>query len=129
LGDDGFGLPQYVTTTYDHFGWERKRTVVYNCHIYLTALRAAKAMATDLVGDGATANATAAALATATAALPRELWNATTRSFRATSDGDQTFTDSLYGQMLSHHKCVRACCGCCCCCCCCCCCSCCSCSC
>ena len=43
---DGFGLPQYVTTTYDHFGWEKQRTVVYYCHIYLTALRAARAMAT-----------------------------------------------------------------------------------
>lgn len=35
-GDDGFGLPQKLATTYDHFGFHTRKTVVYNCHIYLT---------------------------------------------------------------------------------------------
>jgi len=31
-----------LQTTYDHFGWDHQPAVVYNAHIYLTALEAAK---------------------------------------------------------------------------------------
>merc|ERR1712060_400240 len=50
-----FGLPQKVTTTYDHFHWENYQTVVYNCHIYLTSLEAVRRMALVL-GDSDTAS-------------------------------------------------------------------------
>ena len=103
MGSDGYGLPQYLWTTYDHFGWQKQRAVVYNAHIYLTALRATGIMARAM-GDDAVANSTDHAIAVCDGALTRELWNATTKSFRATTGGNQTFTDSLYGQMLSHHN-------------------------
>ena len=47
-----YGLPQKITTTYDHFGFERHQAVTYNAHIYLTALNAAKVLATT-AGDEA----------------------------------------------------------------------------
>ena len=103
MGSDGYGLPQYLWTTYDHFGWQKQRAVVYNAHIYLTALRATGIMARAM-GDDAVAVSTDDAIAVCDGALTRELWNTTTKSFRATTGGDQTFTDSLYGQMLSHHN-------------------------
>ena len=36
---DGYNLPQKLQTTYDHFGWDKQRAVVYNAHIYLTSLQ------------------------------------------------------------------------------------------
>lgn len=29
MGSDGFGLPQYLETTYDHFSWHKRRAVAY----------------------------------------------------------------------------------------------------
>ena len=104
LGSDNYGLPQKVTTTYDHFGWQNSRSVVYNAHIYLTCLQAARAMAVGLANDAATVKSIDNALSIAEAALPKVFWSDVTQSFRATAEGNQTFTDSLYGQMLAHHN-------------------------
>ena len=103
-----YGLPQHLTTTYDHFGFEKHRAVSYNAHIYLTALQAARRLAM-VVGDAATLQAVEAALALSTQAIVDDrLWNASDRFFRChTADGgegdNQIFTDTLYGQMLHHH--------------------------
>jgi hypothetical protein len=32
-GADGFGLPQKLQTTYDHFGFQNRKTAVYNCAV------------------------------------------------------------------------------------------------
>merc|ERR1712113_407261 len=104
-----FGLPQKVTTTYDHFGWENRQTVVYNCHIYLTSLEAVRRMAVAL-GDSDTASKAAEAFEHGQAKLTQPksaggpLWNETFGFFTAHSETpSQLFTDSLYGQMLAHH--------------------------
>jgi hypothetical protein len=85
--EGSFGLPQKLTTTYDHFGWEKKHSVVYNAHIYLTALQAAIALA-DAMGDAATSQAASKALAAGQAAVvdPANFWNETHHFFRATDD-------------------------------------------
>lgn len=108
MGNDTYGLPQRLQTTYDHFGFDTRRTVVYNGHIYLAALTAAERMA-SLVGDGETASSVRAALALAQARLTTPtsnggpLWNGTKKFWHAHSEtSTQIFTDSLYGQMLSH---------------------------
>ena len=110
-GTDGYALPQHLTNTYDHFGFERRRTVAYNAFIYLAALRAARALAAHL-GDAPTAELARSALAAASAAIidPARLWNATGRFFRAHADdapdpasANQIMTDTLYGEMLAHH--------------------------
>lgn len=111
-GTDGYGLPQYLTNTYDHthrrtnlphaclcvihdlprmrarrydhFFFERRRAVAYNAHIYVTALQAARRIALALHDTPATIEI-AAALELSRAALvdPSRLWNATGRFFRA----------------------------------------------
>ena len=129
-GTDGYGLPQYLTNTYDHFQFERRRAVAYNAHIYLAALQAAKRLAAA-TGDAALAKEVSAALSLSRKAVvdPARLWNSTGRFFRAktpashgeapavdgsdeseahtddeaTDDTNQIFTDTLYGQMLHHH--------------------------
>ena len=40
-----------MTTTYDHFGFERHQAVAYNAHIYLTALTAGLKLAEVAVKD------------------------------------------------------------------------------
>ena len=101
-----YNLPQRLQTTYDHFGFDRQRAVVYNAHIYLAAMQAAAALA-EHFNDVATLAAVANATAHTKMALvdPAKLWNSTSSFFRATdaAGGNQIFTDSLYGQMLSHH--------------------------
>lgn len=135
-----YGLPQRITTTYDHFGFERHQVkycspahsvsllgpspdlvfghtiayrnvwcaaqaVTYNAHIYLTALKAAKALA-EAVDDTATLAEIEKSYEISQAAIVDDrLWNATSKFFRChTKDGgegdNQIFTDSLYGQML-----------------------------
>ena len=85
-----YGLPQHLTTTYDHFGFEKHRAVSYNAHIYLTALQAARQLAM-VVGDAATLQAVEAALALSTQAIVDDrLWNASDRFFRChTADGGE----------------------------------------
>lgn len=112
--EPNYGLPQYVTTTYDHFGFEKHRTVAYNAHIYLTALTAAKALAAA-VGDTATLAMAEDALVRSTVGVVDDrLWNSTSRFFRChtcppdsgetcPNGANQVFTDTLYGQMLAHH--------------------------
>eukprot|EP01051_Picozoa_sp_SAG22_P001826 SAG22_NODE_75_length_22256_cov_45.062960_13_plen_232_part_00 len=95
-----YGLPQHITTTYDHFGFERHRAVTYNAHIYLTALNAAKALAA-VVGDTETLAAVEKSYKFSQAGLvDARLWNDTHKFFRChTADGtdgdNQIFTDSL----------------------------------
>ena len=110
-GTDGYALPQHLTNTYDHFGFERRRAVAYNAFIYLAALRAAAALA-DHLGDTPAATLATSALAASTAAVvdPARLWNASGRFFRAHADdtpnplnADQIMTDTLYGEMLAFH--------------------------
>lgn len=104
LGNAGdFGLPQFVETTYDHFGWHKQHSVVYNAHIYLATLQAVQRLAKGL-GDGASAEKAARAYEVGLAAVQREFWNASSKFFRATAGQNQVFTDSLYGQMLAHHN-------------------------
>ena len=101
-----YNLPQRLQTTYDHFGFDRQRAVVYNAHIYLAAMQAASALA-EHFDDATTLAAVANATAHTKVALmdPVKLWNSTSNFFRATdaAGANQIFTDSLYGQMLSHH--------------------------
>jgi len=104
-----YSLPQYLATTYDHFGFKHRQTVVYNCHVYLTALKAVENMA-NILSQPATAAIASKALTAGKAKLemPAEkggpLWNETMKYFLAHSETNtQVFTDSLYGQMLSHH--------------------------
>jgi len=103
------GLPQHLETTYDHFGFGRRPLVAYNAHVYLTALRAASAMA-DLMGDGGTSLETRAAFELGAKQLMKPtsegggLWNGSKQYWHAHSEtSSQVFTDTLYGQMLSHH--------------------------
>ena len=105
-----YGLPQKLSTTYDHFGFHTHTTVAYNGHIYLTALAAVEAMATEVMQDTATATACATASALAKAQLIKPtsaggpLWDADKKFWHAHSDTKtQIFTDTLYGQMLAHH--------------------------
>lgn len=105
-----YGLPQRLATTYDHFGFHTHTTVTYNAHIYLTALAAVEAMATDVMQDTATVTACAKASALAKAKLiaPTSaggpLWDGDKKFWHAHSDtATQIFTDTLYGQMLAHH--------------------------
>ena len=74
---DGYNLPQYLTTTYDHFGWERQRGVVYNAHIYLVSLRAGQELA-KAAADAETEARARVAIALAQAAVVSEdvFWNA-----------------------------------------------------
>lgn len=102
-GIEGFGIPQKVQTTYDHFGWDGRRAVAYNAHIYLTALKAVEKMAEQL-GDRDVEQRCIQMVQAAMVALPRELWNSTYGFFRAHNEGNQIFTDTLYGQMLAHHN-------------------------
>ena len=104
-GTDGYSLPQHLTNTYDHFGFERRRAVAYNAFIYLAALRAAAALA-DHLGDTPAATLAKTALAASTAAVvdPARLWNASGRFFRAHADDspnpldvNQIMTDTLCG--------------------------------
>ena len=103
-----YGLPQKITTTYDHFGFERHQSVTYNAHIYLTALNAAKVLATTAGDEASLAEIEKAFELTQKSIVDERLWNDTAKFFRChTKDGtegdNQIFTDSLYGQMLSHH--------------------------
>ena len=107
--EQGRGLPQFLQTTYDHFGFDKRPMVVYNAHIYLTALYAVGAMA-DVLGDANMSTWVAAAGKAGAAKLTRAaedggpLWNKTKAFFLAHSETNtQVFTDTLYGQMLSHH--------------------------
>ena len=80
----------------------------YNAFIYLTALHAARILS-EVMGDNSTLAAVDSAYALSSKGVVDDrLWNATSKFFRChTKDGDegdnQIFTDSLYGQMLSHH--------------------------
>lgn len=83
--------------------------VAYNAHVYLVALRAVIAMA-ELLNDAATAKAARSAFELGAAQLVKPtseggpLWNSSRNYFHAHSDNStQIFTDTLYGQMLSHH--------------------------
>jgi len=105
----GHGLPQFLSNTYDHFGFEHRRFAAYNAHIYLTALRAATELA-DLVGDVNVSQQARDALELGASRLlqPREahgwLWNESAAYWHAHSETDsQIMTDTLFGQMLSHH--------------------------
>lgn len=105
----GVGLPQYLQTTYDHFGFDRRQVVAYNAHIYLTALRAVQAMAT-VVGDqrvlGASRDAYELGQRQLVAPISAGglLWNSSKAFWHAHSEtSSQVFTDTLYGQMLGHH--------------------------
>eukprot|EP00038_Savillea_parva_P009621 m.184763 g.184763 ORF g.184763 m.184763 type:complete len:1027 (+) comp16225_c0_seq1:84-3164(+) len=110
IGNAGnFSLPQYLQTTYDHFGFNRRQTVVYNCHVYLTALEAVRRMAVA-IGDDTTATMVQKAISAARIKLLTPtaeggpLWNESVGFFVAHSETQtQVFTDSLYGQMLAHH--------------------------
>ena len=84
-----FGLPQYLTNTYDHFHFERHRAVAYNAHVYLTALEAATRLALA-VGDHAThAKASSALELSSTAVLdPDKLWNRSHGFWRAHTASD-----------------------------------------
>ena len=86
-GDDDFGLPQYLTNTYDHFGSEGHRAVAYNAFIYMSAMRACSSLAVAM-GDAVIAAACNAALASASEAIvdPTLLWNTTHGFFRAHTD-------------------------------------------
>ena len=95
------GLPRYLQTTYDHFGFDKRETVAYNAFVYMAALSAANEMAAYL-RDNSTAQATAAALTRARSAVVSILWNTTDSYFRAYDGGNAVFTDSLYGLMVSH---------------------------
>merc|ERR1711924_246387 len=88
-----FGLPQFLTTTYDHFGFERHRAVVYNAHIYLTALQAAEKLA-EAVDDHAVVTKAQAAMARGQQAIVDDtlLWNSTSKFFRChTSEAWRTY--------------------------------------
>lgn len=106
-----FTLPQYLQTTYDHFGFNSRKTVVYNCHIYLTALKAVEQMA-SVIGDTETAATALAAfeagqktLLTPTSA-GGPLWNESNGFFLAHSETQtQVFTDSLYGAQFARLNC------------------------
>eukprot|EP00912_Choanoflagellata_sp_UC4_P002296 UC4_evm1s1444 len=108
LNAGDLGLPQKLATTYDHFGFYRRTTVVYNAHIYLTSLEAARKMA-DILGDFTVYEKVSKAISKGQAKLvePKPsgpLWNSSIGFFTAHSETTtQVFTDSLYGQMLSHH--------------------------
>ena len=95
------GLPRYLETTYDHFGFGGHESVVYNAAIFLAAMGHAAEMALALGEDGV-AEAAAAALTRANAAMTSVLWNSTLGYYRAFNGGDAIFTDSLYGLMISH---------------------------
>ena len=83
----GYGLPQYLTTTYDHFGFERHQAVAYNAHVYLTALAAGVKLA-EAVADSATAATVSKSIAIAQSAVVDEakLWNSTDKFFRCHTD-------------------------------------------
>jgi len=109
MGNDTYGLPQKLSTTYDHFGFSKRRTVAYNGHVYLTALGAVERMAAVL-GDSATAASAAKALQLGQKRLTTPtseggpLWDGAKKFWHAHSETPtQIFTDSLYGQMLGHH--------------------------
>ena len=95
------GLPRFLETTYDHFGFGGRETVAYNAFIFLLAMSHAGEMAAA-VGDAGTAAAAAAALARAQTAATDILFNDTLGYFRAFNGGDAIFTDTLYGLMLAH---------------------------
>eukprot|EP00656_Telonema_subtile_P019767 TRINITY_DN20977_c0_g1_i1.p1 TRINITY_DN20977_c0_g1~~TRINITY_DN20977_c0_g1_i1.p1 ORF type:complete len:1000 (+),score=124.94 TRINITY_DN20977_c0_g1_i1:180-3179(+) len=102
------GLPRLVETTYDHFGFGKRQAVAYNAHVYLTAMSAFQRMSVMMKDSNSTQMAESA-LTIARAALvkPKEsgglLWNQTSKFFTAHSEtSTQIFTDTLYGQMLSH---------------------------
>ena len=87
-GEGGYGLPQFLTNTYDHFGFEHHRAVAYNAHVYLAAVRAAKELASAL-NDTAMHDEATAALGLSTAAIvdPQRLWNETHGYFRSHTTG------------------------------------------
>ena len=95
------GLPRYLETTYDHFGFGGHESVVYNAAIFLAAMGYAAEMASALGEDGV-AEAAAAALSRANAAMTIVLWNSTLGYYRAFNGGDAIFTDSLYGLMIAY---------------------------
>ena len=95
------GLPRFLETTYDHFGFGSRESVVYNAMIFLASMSYAAEMAAAMGEDGVAA-AAAAALARAQAASTAILWNSTDSYYRAFSGGDAVFTDSLYGIMIAH---------------------------
>lgn len=95
------GLPRFLETTYDHFGFGGKETVAYNAFIYLAALSAGAEMAA-FVADAPLQSRVAAAQLAARAAVTDLLWNTSAGFFRAWAGGDALFTDTLYGILLSH---------------------------
>lgn len=80
-------MPQYLTTTYDHFGFERHKAVAYNAHVYLTALSAGVKLA-EAVADAAAAAEVMKSLALAQKAVvdDTKLWNSTENFFRCHTD-------------------------------------------
>jgi non-lysosomal glucosylceramidase len=100
-------LPSYLTTTYDHFGFERHETVAYNAFVYLAALAAGAELA-DAAGDVAMAAACRAGIARGEPATTALLWNSTRGFYRAWADAppaapaNAIFTDTLYGAMIAH---------------------------
>ena len=95
----GLDLPTRCQTTYDHFGFDRQDSVVYNAFIYLVALRAAESLA-KAVGDDSTRHLAAQALQKAMISLDKTFWVESEGFFRATTNvnkSNQIFTDSCYG--------------------------------
>jgi hypothetical protein len=103
------GLPSYLVTTYDHFGFETYNAVTFNAFVYLTSLKAVQELAAA-VGDTATGAAAASGYARASEALLPWMWNSTLGYFKAYTDGPNAqkqynvlMADALYGQMLGLH--------------------------
>jgi len=109
VGPGSFGLPQRLWNTYDHFGFETHKTNAYNAHVYLTSLEAVRRMAVALNDTWVQTWAEEASLQGKEQLLNPitqggVLWNDTLKYFVAHSNTTtQIFTDTLYGQMLSHH--------------------------
>lgn len=92
-GDDMYGLPQYLTTTYDHFQFERHQAVTYNAHVYQAALSAAIKLAQAVQDVDAVQTLQASLAVSQEAVVDNRLWNSTSRFFRCHTDTIwQTYT-------------------------------------